>query len=57
MAAATPTRIPFCPRFYGEERAAGLIVLEDLGRGPSLVELLCACYLSTEEAALTGEAV
>lgn len=57
LAAARPTRIPFSPRFHGGDRAAGLIVLEDLGRGPSLVEPLCGRHLSAAEAALTALAV
>jgi hypothetical protein len=31
---------PLCPRFYGGDRAVGLIVLEDLGEGDSLADLL-----------------
>jgi hypothetical protein len=32
--------IPQCPRFYGGDRQAGLVVLEDLGSGDTLVEPL-----------------
>src|SRR5262249_33228200 len=41
LAAAKPARLPFSPRFYGGDRDVGIIVLDDLGDGPSLVEPLC----------------
>ena len=34
------TELPLAPRFYGGDRAAGLIVMEDLGEGTSLVKPL-----------------
>jgi hypothetical protein len=57
LAAATPASAPFSPRFYGGDRAAGLIVLEDLGGGPSLVEPLCGRDPGAAAAALTALAV
>lgn len=44
--------VSFGPRFYGGNRAAGLIILEDLGRGTRLDELLMGSEPVAAEAAL-----
>ena len=40
------------PRFYGGDRAAGLVVMEDLGPGEDLARVLCAGSRPRAEAAL-----
>jgi hypothetical protein len=40
LTAQDAARPPVGPRFYGGDRAAGLIVLEDLGEGESLADLV-----------------
>jgi hypothetical protein len=39
-AVSAPGAPPVCPRFYGGDRAAGFVLLEDLGEGESLADLL-----------------
>jgi hypothetical protein len=46
------TEVPPAPRFYGGDREAGLIVIEDMGRGESLVQPLLG-----KEAAVAEEAL
>jgi len=48
--------VSFGPRFYGGERAVGLIVLEDLGRGRRLDELLLGNDAVVAESALVEHA-
>lgn len=45
---------PVCPRFYGGDRAEGFILLEDLGEGESLADLLLGTDLARAERALVA---
>ena len=54
--AAAEGEVSFGPRFYGGDRATGLIVLEDLGSGRRLDELLLGHDAVAAEAALLEHA-
>ena len=43
---------PIAPRLYGADRVAGLLVMEDLGQGQSLVQPLLGNDRAAAEAAL-----
>jgi hypothetical protein len=54
---ALPADPPLSPRCYGGDRSEGLVVLEDIGTGPKLGELLEASDPSRAEQAALGYAM